>query len=288
MVLPWFQICSLLGLSLMTLFAALIPYIFVRCYRRKNFNNNTELIPRSWFYCFLLFAAAIVLTTGITHVFPNSIESMDDFKDGFSYPYAYIIISFSLLCCWILDILFDPDNAAVELNYGYELREDGAYPVTTPYFFTFALIMHSVLEGIVLGSSPIEQETQSTNPTKYLYILFVVLGVHKCLEGFSLGTIYEAYGFVSNMKFISLFVLSISTSTGVVIGLLLIDILSSTNLSLLAGVICSVATGIYIYAGAALLMHKPPGWGRNNYRFLSVLLGWILPCAISWLIYLDL
>lgn len=287
MLLPWFQIGSLVVLSLITIVAALIPYIFVRCYRRKRITNNEETIPRLWFYAFLLFSATLILTTGIVHVIPNALESMDDFRDGFSYPYAYIIVSFSLLCCWIIDILLDPNNDTIELGYGYNIDEDDSYPTTTPYFFTVALILHSLLEGVVLGSSPIEQDNVKNNPGKYLYVLLVVLGVHKSFEAFSLGVIYEAYLFSSYFKFIALFCLSIATPIGVVIGLLLDDIISS-SLPIIAGIICSIAAGIYLYSGSALLMHKPPAWGRNNFRFLSILFGWLIPCAISWLIYLNL
>lgn len=286
-MLPWFQICSLLALSLLTLLIALIPYIFVRCYRREKITSESQTIPRLWFYCLLLFAATIIATTGIVHVIPNAIESMDNFRDGLSYPYVYIIASFTLLACWTLDILLDPENSSLDIGYDYSVSQESVYPTTTPYFFSIALILHSLLEGIVLGSSPIEQATSKKYISKYLYIIFVVLGVHKALEAFSLGIIYEVYLFTSYIKFVALFLLSIATSIGVIVGLFLSDVVNN-DLPIISGIICSIAAGIYIYSGVTLLMHKPPGWGRGNFRFLSILLGWILPCSISWLIYLNL
>jgi len=229
------------------------------------------------------------LTTSIVHVIPNGIEAMDDFRDDFSYPYVYIIIAFSWFCCWVLDTHFDKENETIMIAHGLSTIEESHYPKFTPYFLTAGLYIHSCLEGIVLGSSPIEQATNDKDVSKYLYILFVVLGVHKTVEAFCLGIIYEAYEYEHTMvKVLFLSILAILTSGGVVIGLLLSDVIQN-YIPVIAGVLCSICAGMFLYVGSCLLGAKiTPSWGRTSARYLAALLGFLVPSAIAWLIYLDL
>lgn len=287
--LPWFQILSLVGLSLLTLLISFIPYFYTRFYRRGIYRTIDDAKPRTIFYCLLLFSSMTILTTGIVHVLPNAIEAMDDFRDDFSYPYVYIITAFTWFCCWVLDTHFDKENNTIVISHGIETFEDGTYPKLTPYFLTVALFVHSILEGMVLGSSPIEQATTDHDISKYLYILFVVLGVHKLVEAFCLGIVYEAYEYENmGIKMVCLGILSILTSGGVVIGLLLKNDIQD-YIPVIAGVLCSICAGMFIYVGSCLLGAKiVPSWGRTNARYLAVLMGFIIPSAIAWLIYLDL
>lgn len=289
LTLAWFQILSLIGLSAITFIVSLIPYAYTRFYRRGEYRSLEDAKPRKIFHCLLLFSSMVILTTSIVHVLPNGIEAMDDFRDDFSYPYVYIIMAFIFFCCWVLDTHFDKENKTVIVSHGIETYEDASYPKLTPYFLTLALFIHSVLEGIVLGSSPIEQATTQKDISKYLYILFVVLGVHKMVEAFCLGIIYEAYDYENIwIKILCLSVLSMLTSGGVVVGLLLKDEIER-YIPVLAGVLCSICAGMFLYVGSCLLGAKiTPSWARTSWRYIAVLLGFLVPSAISWLIYMDL
>jgi zinc transporter ZupT len=226
----------------------------------------------------MIFSCTLIASTGINHVLPNAVDAFNDFRSGWGYPYPGIICTFVMGLAWALDVIMDHRKQTISVAYSLQMIDlEDDLPPADPYLFTGAIYLHSMLEGLVLGASPVD----STSSVR-LYVIMGVLALHKCFEGFSLAVLYEAYEYQRWTSILLLGIYALLTPGGIGVGMILSFTLSGYE-SLVAGVCCAISAGIFIYAGISIIVSRiVPAYGRTNWRFLFVLTGWAVSSGIAW------
>lgn len=273
MTISYLKLGALAGILIITLVACAVPRLILR------FTKTEDLRPKALFYYLMIFSANFIACTGVIHVFANAVDALNTFQAGLGNPWAGAIATFAWTFSYFMDSFTDQRKQTVAVAYSTVMIDtDEDLPPANPWLFTGAIFVHSLLEGIVFGASPLDTGEQ----TKYLFIIFAVLAMHKAIEGFSLANIYEAYEYDFWTQVGLLVVYACLAPLGILIGLILLLSFSSYN-ALIAGICSAIAAGVFIYAGLSLLVSRViPGNVRTNWRYLCMGLGWLASVVIAW------
>lgn len=269
----WLKIAAMIGIVVVTIIFAFIPFVVLTTmlgYGKHNRNNIFSYL--------LCFSGSLIATTGLNHVLMNSMEAFNLYEDGLAYPYAPCICAGTIILSWLVEKLVTNKRDRHQVFSDiYLLEEEDPNPVE-PVNITFALYLQSIMEGLVLGATDVQEDNIS------MYMVLAAIVLQKALEGFALGSILEEHNNYNGLtKVLLLLLFSILTSVGICIGMILTNALSGVA-PLIAGICSAISAGVFIYVGfISILSREVQKITSVFHRFLYIALGWLVSSAIAWI-----
>ncbi|KAK6157055.1 hypothetical protein DH2020_011303 [Rehmannia glutinosa] len=228
---------------------------------------------RSLFFIVKAFAAGVILATGFIHVLPDAFESLTSpclsESPWGDFPFTGFIAMVSAIGTLMVDTYataFYRRRSGVKAAAVGGADEEGAVPVHThaahghahgavsldsgetellrhrviSQVLELGIIVHSVIIGIALGAS---QSPKTIRP------LIAALTFHQFFEGIGLGGCIAQQKFNSRAVAIMALFFSITTPSGIAIGIGISNVYSETSPTALIvqGVFDSASAGILIY-----------------------------------------
>ncbi|KAL2248516.1 zinc transporter 5 [Sesamum indicum] len=223
---------------------------------------------RNLFFILKAFAAGVILSTGFIHVLPDAFESLTSpclgEKPWEDFPFAGFVAMVAAIGTLMVDTYATAhyQRQAEKKNCKKEEEEEGMVPVHThathgavslesgetellrhrviSQVLELGIIVHSVIIGIALGAS---------DSPKTIRPLIGALTFHQLFEGIGLGgCITQAKFDAAAITLMAIF-FSLTTPTGIAVGIGLSNIYSETSPTALIveGVFNSASAGILIY-----------------------------------------
>lgn len=168
------------------------------------------------------FSGGIILSTMIFHIFPHMYEESSSFLSPF-------VSGLTFFALFAIDKVFSINDDGV--------LGDSATK-TQAFVYVVALSMHSFLEGLGVPA-------KSSNELNWY--LFGLVG-HKWIEAFTVGVMVLKAPFSCYMHFTLIFVYSVLTPLGIVLGLYLFHVFSGSSV-FLRGLLTGVSAGSFFYIG---------------------------------------
>jgi len=150
---------------------------------------------------------------------------------------------------------------------------DQSHRIATAYMFLFALSLHSLLDGLGLGS-------ESTGDG-FWGLVAAVLG-HKLLDGFALGipVFYARFSLVHSMMLLAF--CAAMTPIGIGIGWASTSVMEGRSAILAEGIFLSLSLGSFFYI--ALIELLPAGLASSKHihlKMAAAITGWALMAIIA-------
>jgi zinc transporter 1/2/3 len=207
------------------------------------------------------FASGIFLGAALFHMLPDAISVFATTLGHTDYPLAELFCACGFLLLLFLERLSQSTiRAKKSVN-------------TLPYMITLILVIHSLIEGTVLGINT-TYETAA--------IIFLAIIVHKSSESFALAVILNPTQLALKHIVLIVSLFSLMTPIGILLGTLLTSIeLRSTQL-LTAG-FNAFAAGTFLYMSTLhhINHHERMHESENLYEFLFLFVGMVIMAALA-------
>jgi len=207
------------------------------------------------------FASGIFLGAALFHMLPDAISVFSKALGNTDYPLAELFCALGFLVLLFLERLSKClPTAKNSMN-------------ALPYMITLILVIHSLIEGAVLGINT-TLETAS--------IIFLAIIVHKSSESFALAVILNPTKLALKHIILIVGLFSLMTPLGILLGTLLTSIeLRSTQL-LTAG-FNAFAAGTFLYMSTLhhINHHERMHESENLFEFLFLLAGIVIMAVLA-------
>lgn len=207
------------------------------------------------------FASGIFLGAALFHMLPDAISVFSTTLGNTDYPLAELFCAFGFLILLFLERLSKClPHAKNSMN-------------ALPYMITLILVIHSLIEGAVLGINT-TLETAS--------IIFLAIIVHKSSESFALAVILNPTQLALKHIILIVSLFSLMTPLGILLGTMLTSIeLRSTQL-LTAG-FNAFAAGTFLYMSTLhhINHHERMHESENLFEFLFLLVGIVIMAVLA-------
>ena len=158
------------------------------------------------------------------------------------------------------------DNNSVPVVVG---KKDG---MVRAYFFFIALTLHSVLDGLALGSESEDIDS--------LYSIIAAVVGHKVFDGLALGIPVYLANFNSLHKWCILIICALSTPIGIGIGMGAAEL--SEERHLVEAIIISLSAGSFLFISLMELLPTSLHDGKNiKSKLFAFFLGWVVMLALA-------
>jgi len=117
----------------------------------------------------------------------------------------------------------------------------------TALILLLVLSLHSFITGLAVGSSGVDSSVSESQETKNYAILLFGLTVHKAVAAMSLGIQVKKAEWSRRKSAFMIFLFSISTPLGILIGLVLADSLAPRRRQIFTAFAMSLGSGSFIY-----------------------------------------
>ncbi len=204
------------------------------------------------------FASGIFLGAALFHMLPDAIKVFSSTLIDNPYPLAELFCALGFLLLLFLERL---SKCVPHSKH------------TLPYMIALILIIHSLIEGAVLG---INTSLETT------LIIFLAIIVHKSSESFALAVILNPTQLTLKSIIIIVGVFSFMTPLGIWLGTMLMSIeLQSTQL-LTAG-FNAFAAGTFLYMSTLhhINHHQRMHESENLFEFLFLLVGIVIMAVLA-------
>lgn len=253
---------SVIGISL--------PVMLARIFHGKPMYDKVVLLIKC-------FAAGVILSTSLVHVLPEAFTALSDCQVSSQHPWKDFPFSGLVTLIGVLLALFVDVTATSHVDHGpshytaigtkeeskgYE-RKSAEFRVESggltssgneaeemmkmkqrlvSQVLEIGIIFHSVIIGVTLGMS---QDQCTIRP------LVAALAFHQIFEGLGLGGCIAQAGFSVGTTAYMCFMFSVTTPTGIVLGMIVFSVTgyddSSPNALIMEGLLGSLSSGILIY-----------------------------------------
>lgn len=209
------------------------------------------------------FASGIFLGAALFHMLPDAIGEFSNFFPAIHYPAAEY-----LCACGFLVLLF-LERLAKCVPQMKEAKQ------VMPYMVALILIIHSLIEGGVLGINT----TMTT-----AFILFVAIIAHKSSESFALAVVLNRshISFKKILMIVSIF--SLMTPLGIVLGTTMSSFLQYQSGMLWTAGFNAFAAGTFLYMSTLhhINHHERRHEAENLLEFLFLFLGLGVMGLLAW------
>ena len=172
------------------------------------------------------FASGIFLGTALFHMLPSAVKDFSTLPNMGNYPIAELFCATGFLILLFME----------RLSHYFAAAKNHANVLS--YTLAIILIIHSLIEGTVLGVNP----TFATAS-----VIFIAIIAHKGSESFALAVVLNRSN-LSLTKIISLIILfSLMTPLGIVLGAGLTSLLKLDNSELFTASFNAFAAGTFLY-----------------------------------------
>ena len=195
--------------------------------KTANFSSKQRFFSRG-----AAFSGGIFIGAGLIHMLPDANEGFTESLKSVDYPLAFLVCALGFLLILMLDkIFFGKQAHDIQLGTGDEKKH-------IPYILAVILSVHSMIAGIALG---VDGSVATS-----LIILIAILS-HKGSAAFALGVSLMKAGIAKEQSQKTIYLFSIMTPLGVLIGIILHHFMLSDNQVLLEAVFDAVAAGTFLY-----------------------------------------
>lgn len=171
------------------------------------------------------FASGVFLGAALFHMLPDAIQEFQKSLKNIEYPLA------ELLCAaGFLILLF--------FEYLGEHKSQKSHKTTIPLILTIILIIHSLIEGAVLGINTTFATTS---------LIFLAIIAHKSSESFALAVTLNRGSFKLTTLAIIIGLFSLMTPLGIALGASVTHLLSGRTGSLYSAGFSAFAAGTFLY-----------------------------------------
>ncbi|KYR00571.1 zinc/iron permease [Tieghemostelium lacteum] len=267
--------------------SGIIPYFF------RNINNASRYLS----LC-NTFAGGVFFGAGLLHLFADANSELEKYNLKYNYPLSTLCLCFGFLFTLFLELVVNEVLSKYEKNsqnteYFETIREeDPISPKTNkninnsetqkillihshdqkpksknslviPILLVVALSIHSLFEGLAMGVQ-----------TSQLLVIDILIAIfsHKLLASFALGVSIitnSPNGNVSIYKLsILIFIFSLSSPIGSIIGLLIVGVAGSITPPILQG----IASGTFLYISMVEIIPKELNHQSRDIIWKSILL----------------
>jgi zinc transporter ZupT len=200
------------------------------------------------------FASGIFLGAALFHMLPDAIRDFGVALGGVHYPIAELCCALGFLLLLFLERLAPSFSCT------------GEHPRAVPYMIAVILMIHSLIEGSVLGINT-TLETAS--------IIFLAIIAHKSSESFALAMVLNRSRLRLKNIWLIIALFSLMTPLGIVFGASLISIVQTRMIQLLTAGFNAFAAGTFLYMSTLhhINHHKRMHDTENLMEFLFLVLG---------------
>lgn len=218
-----------LTLKLISIFLILLTGLLGGLFpiRTTSFTSRQRFFSRG-----AAFSAGIFIGAGLIHMLPDASEGFTDSLSDIDYPIAFLICALGFLLILMLDKIFFGKHA----HHSHDSGSDESQPL--PYILAVILSVHSVIAGIALGVDG--------SVTTSMVILIAILS-HKGSAAFALGVSLMKSGIEQEKSKKAIYLFSVMTPIGVLIGMVMHHFLLSDNQVLLEATFDAIAAGTFLY-----------------------------------------
>ncbi|MDA8562027.1 ZIP family metal transporter [Gammaproteobacteria bacterium] len=209
------------------------------------------------------FASGIFLGAALFHMLPDAISVFSSTLSNITYPIAESFCAFGFLLLLFLE-------RASKCLPGKKNNTNAL-----PYMITIILVIHSLIEGTVLGINS-TLETAS--------IIFLAIIIHKGSESFALAVILNPTKLTLKSIIIIVSLFSLMTPLGVFIGAILSSNTELRSTQLVTASFNAFAAGTFLYMSTLhhINHHEKEHESENLTEFLFLLIGMILMATLAW------
>ena len=195
--------------------------------KTENFTSKQRFFSRG-----AAFSGGVFIGAGLIHMLPDANEGFADSLKSVDYPIAFLVCAMGFLLILMIDKIFFG-------SHGHHSQErDGAGNHHIPYILAVILSVHSIIAGIALG---VDGSVATS-----LIILIAILS-HKGSAAFALGVSLMKSDVAKEESQKAIYLFSVMTPLGVLIGVIMHHFLLSDNQVLLEATFDAIAAGTFLY-----------------------------------------
>jgi zinc transporter 1/2/3 len=209
------------------------------------------------------FASGIFLGAALFHMLPDAINIFSSTLVNTAYPLAELCCA-----CGFLVLLFLERLSTC-------LSHDKTSSNALPYTIALILVIHSLIEGAVLGINTTLQTT---------FIIFLAIIVHKGSESFALAVILNPTKLTLKKVILIVSLFSLMTPLGILLGAALTSSAIDTQLTrLLTASFNAFAAGTFLYMSTLhhINHHERMHASENLFEFLFLLIGMVIMAVLA-------
>lgn len=210
------------------------------------------------------FASGVFLGAALFHLLPESNTLFTELLPNAHYPLAALCASLGFLLLLFLERL-TVSSSKKSINHH----------VAIPYLLGVVIIIHSLIEGAVLG---INSEFATA------FFIFIAILAHKGSEGFALTITLakSTASFYALVFFLGVFALA--TPLGIAIGSTAESILKANESQLFTAAFSAFAAGTFLYMSTLhhINHHQRMHEAENLTEYFCLLAGVVVMGAIAW------
>ncbi|MHB1946900.1 MAG: ZIP family transporter [Gammaproteobacteria bacterium] len=209
------------------------------------------------------FASGVFLGAALFHMLPESAANFHELLPNIHYPLA------ALFCATGFLILLFLERLTVSTT-----KNKNHHKVTIPYVLGIVIILHSLIEGAVLGINT----DLATG-----FLIFLAILAHKGSEGFALSITLAR----SNLSFIVLFiflgVFALTTPLGIALGTTAETVLQARQGQFFTAIFSAFAAGTFLYMSTLhhISHHQRMHEAENLQEYVCLMLGVIVMGVIA-------
>jgi len=209
------------------------------------------------------FASGIFLGTALFHMLPESVELFSSLETGIDYPFAELLCAFGFL------ILLFLERVSETISHSKKTSN------MLPYMIAIILIIHSLIEGAVLGVN--------TSFETALFI-FIAIIAHKSSESFALAVVLNPTNLSLKAVIAIVAIFSLMTPIGIMIGTSISEGLEMQSAKYLTAIFNAFASGTFLYMSTLHHINhhqKMHHAGENLLEFLYLAFGMGIMAVIA-------
>lgn len=208
------------------------------------------------------FASGIFLGAALFHMLPDAVSVFSSTLGKTDYPLAELFCACGFLILLFLERLSKcMPHAKNSMN-------------ALPYMITLILVIHSLIEGAVLGINT-TLETAS--------IIFLAIIVHKSSESFALAVILNPTKLALKHVILIVSLFSLMTPLGIFLGTMLTSGIELRSTQLLTAGFNAFAAGTFLYMSTLhhINHHERMHESENLFEFLFLLAGMVIMAVLA-------
>lgn len=208
------------------------------------------------------FASGIFLGAALFHMLPDAISQFSTLLGDTHYPLAELFCAAGFLILLFLERLSQCMPNPTQSKH------------TLPYMIALILVIHSLIEGAVLGINT-TLETAS--------IIFLAIIAHKSSESFALAVILNPTKLALKNVIIIVALFSLMTPLGILLGTLLTTGMAFKSVQLLTAGFNAFAAGTFLYMSTLhhINHHERMHTSENLFEFVFLLIGIVIMAALA-------